>query len=96
MRLPHLPHQIDSVRNLGHESFAEAEAPIAVFIIGGKADGVAACVGGIVPGAVVVDGPVGELKVCIRAHRINVKEVRHAELAKADFQPTAWQFIEKR
>ena len=94
--LPRLPHQINSVRDLGHEPLGKAEAPVAIFIIGGRADGVAARVGCVVVGAVVVDGPVGELKVGIRANRIDIKKIHHAELSEADFQPAARQFLKER
>ena len=52
-------------------------------------------VGGIIVCAVVVDGPVDELKMGVGAHGIYVKEIRHAEFANADFQPPARQFIEE-
>ena len=68
MDLPGAPDEVDSVRDLWHERFSEAEAPVAVFEVGDCSDGIAACVGSIVPGAVVVHGPVRELKVGIGAH----------------------------
>ena len=81
---------------LGMSPSAKAESPIAVFVIGGNADGVAARVGGIVIGAVVVDGPVGELKVGIRAHELTSKKSTMLNFAEADFKPAARQFLKKR
>ena len=96
VRLPRLPDQIDAVGDLGHESFGEAKSPVAVFVVGGKADGIAASVGGIVPGAVVIDRPVEELEVSVGADGIDIEEIGHAELAEADFQTAARQFVEER
>jgi hypothetical protein len=95
VRLPGLPHQIDSIRDFGHESFGDAEPPVAVFIVRGDSHGVAASVGGVVVGAVVVDGPVGELEFSVGAHRIDIEEIRHAEFAEADFQTPTRQFFEE-
>ena len=96
VNLPRPPHQIDSVRDLRHERFGEAETPVAVLVIRHHAHGVAARIGGIVPGAVVVDRPVDELKMRVGAYRIQVEEIRHAELAKANFQAAPRQFVEQR
>ena len=96
MGLPGLPDQIDAVGDFRHEGFGETESPVAVFVVGGESHGVAARVGGVVPGAVVVGGPVEELEVRIGAHRIDVEEVGHAELAEAEFETAARQFVEER
>jgi hypothetical protein len=40
--------------------------------------------------------PLGELEVRIRACRILVEKLHHAELAKADFQATAREFVKER
>ena len=94
--LPGPPDQVDAVGDFRHEGFGETESPVAVFVVGGEADGVAAGVGGVVPGAVVVGGPVEELEVRVGADGIDVEEIRHAELAEADFETAARQFVEQR
>ncbi len=93
--LPGLPDEIDSVGDFRHESFGEAESPVAVFEVGGEADGVAAGVGGVVPGAVVVGGPVDELEVSVGADGVDVEEIRHAEFAEAEFETAAREFVEE-
>ena len=93
--LPRLPHEIDAVGDLGHETFAEAESPIAVFEVGGQPDGVATRVGGVVPRAVVVGGPVEELEVGVGSDGVHIKRVRHAELAEAEFEASAREFLEQ-
>ena len=96
MYLPRSPHQVDPVSDLGHEGFREAKSPISILEFGNRANGVAARIGSVVVGAVVVDGPVRKLKMGVRAHRILVEEIGHAELAEPDFQATAGDFIEQR
>jgi hypothetical protein len=64
MHLPWPPHQINSVRDFRHEPFGEAEASVAVFIVHDCADRVAARIGGVVQGALVVHRR--ELKMGIR------------------------------
>ena len=83
-----IPVQVGAVRHLGHQGLAEAKRPVAVVIFGDHADGVAAGVGGIVVGAVVVDGPVHELGMTVAATVVEVEEVSHSELARAQFQAT--------
>ena len=94
--LPGLPDEIDPVGDFWHESFGEAEAPVAVFEVGGEADGVAASVSGVVVGAVVVSGPVDELEVSVGANGIEVEKVGHAEFAEAEFEAAARKFVEER
>ena len=96
MRLPGPPDEIDAVGDFRHEGFGETESPVAVFEVGGEADGVAASVGGVVVGAVVVGGPVEELEVSVGADGIDVEEIGHAELAEAEFETAARQFVEER
>ncbi len=96
MGLPGLPDEIDAVGDLGHESFGETKSPVTVFEVCHGTDGVAAGVGGVVPGAIVVDGPIRELEVGVGADRIYVKKIGQAEFAEADLQPAARQFIEER
>jgi len=49
-------------------------------------EGVAAGIGGVVPGTVVVDGPVEELEVTVGADVVDVEEVRKAHLADVKFK----------
>ena len=67
----------------GFVNFSEGEAkrPVAVVVFGNHADALAAGVGGIVLGAVVVDSPIQELRMTVAADTIQVEEVRHSELA---------------
>ena len=94
--LPGPPDEIDAVGDFRHEGFGETESPVAVFVVGGEADGVAARVGGVVPGAVVVGGPVEELEVRVGADGVDVEEIRHAEFAEAEFEAAAREFVEER
>ena len=47
--------------------------------------GVTAGVGGVVPGAVVVDGPVHELEVLVGTIGVEIEEIGETELAEPDF-----------
>src|SRR5579864_8890797 len=96
MHLPRSPHQVDPVSDLGHEGFREAKSPISILEFGNRANGVAARIGSVVVGAVVVDGPVRKLKMSVGSHRILVEEIDHAEFAETDFQATTGNFIEER
>ena len=93
--LPGPPNEIDSICDFGHESFGEAESPVAIFVVGGSADGVTAGVGGIIPGAVVVGGPVDELEVSVGADGVYVEEIGQGELAEAEFEAAARKFFEE-
>src|SRR5579872_147735 len=96
MRLPRLPDEVDSVGDFGHEGFAEAKTPALIFKIDDGTNRVATSIGGIVPGAIVVDGPVKKLKMGIAAGRVDIEEVWHAELAKPEFDAAAREFLEQR
>ncbi len=96
MHLPRAPHQVNSVRHFRHQPFGETDPPVAILEIRHDSNGIAARVGGIIPGAVVIHRPVGKLKMRVGTNRIHVKEIRHAELAKANLQPPPRQFIEQR
>lgn len=92
--LPGLPNEIDSIGDLGHKAFAETESPIAIFVVREEADGVAASVGSVIPGAVIVDGPVHELVAGVGADLVDIEEIGHAELAEAEFEAAARKFVE--
>jgi hypothetical protein len=53
-----IPVQVGAVGHLGHQGLREAKRPVAVVVFGNHADALAAGVGGIVVGAVVVDSPI--------------------------------------
>ena len=78
------PVQIDAVGDDGHGEESVAQAPDAVVVLGHAAQGVAAGVGGVVPGAVVVHGPVHELEVGVGAHIVDVEEIGQGHLAQAE------------
>jgi len=96
MSLPRLPYQVDSVRDLRHEPFGEAKTPVAVLVIHHESHGVTASIGGVVPGAAVVDRPVHELKMRVRPNGILIEEIGHAELAEANLQAAARQLVKQR
>src|SRR5581483_542926 len=96
MSLPRLIDEVNSVRNPGHERFGETESPVAIFIVEDGSDGVSARVGGVVPGAIVVDGPVDELEVRVGAGGVQIEKIRHAELADAEFETATGEILEER
>ena len=55
-------------------------------VLGDGGVGVAAGVGGVVPGAVVVGGPVDELEVGVGADGVEVEEVGEAHLADVEIE----------
>ena len=87
-RAAQIPVQVGTVGHLGHEGLPEAEGPVAVVIFGNHADGVATGVGGVVIGAIVVDRPVHELGVTVATHAIQIEEISHTELSRAQFEAT--------
>ena len=91
-----IPFEIDAVGYFRHQSFGKTHAPVSILIFNYQAVSIAARVGGVVVGAVVVDGPVRELEMAVAADRVDVEEVRHAELPRADFNVAYWQFCCER
>src|SRR6185437_1747852 len=83
--------KFDAIGNLGHEQFSEADSPSRRLVFEDGAIGIATGVRGIVVSAIVVDGPVGELKMTVGAHVVVVEEVRRTEFADAKFQPALGQ-----
>src|SRR5215472_13418378 len=96
MDLPGLPDEIDAVSHLRHESFGETKSPVAVFEIEQDSGGVAAGVGGVVPGTVVIGRPVDELELGIAAYGIDVEEIGQAEFPDAKFEAATRDFVEQR
>ncbi len=76
--------EVDAVGDGGHEGEEIAAGEESVVVLGDGSDGVAAGVGGVVVGAVVVDGPVHELEMAIGADGVDIEEVGDAELADAE------------
>ena len=76
-----IPIQVGAIRHFGHQRFAKAEDPVVVVVFGNDADGVAAGVGRIVVGAVVVDRPVHELVMAVAANVVQIEKIGHAEFA---------------
>lgn len=79
------PVQVDAIGYDGHSEDAVAKRPGAVVVLGHSPYGVAARVGGVVPGAVVVHGPVHELEVAVGADIVEIEEIRQRHLAQAKF-----------
>ena len=50
-----IPFKINSVRDFGHERFAKPHAPVSIFVISYKSPSVAASIGGIIVGAIVIN-----------------------------------------
>ena len=65
----------------GHEREGVACGEVAIGVLGDEGVGVAAGVGGVVPCAVVIDGPVEELEVGIGADGVEIEEVGEAHAA---------------
>src|SRR5579862_1201409 len=83
--------EIDSVGDLGHQRFGEANGPPVIVVLKDHAVGVAARVRGVVVGAVVVDGPIEKLQVAIGAVGIHVEEIDHIGLSDAERDPARWK-----
>ena len=96
MDMPGLPDQIDTVGDFRQQRFDDAKAPVGVVVLRHQADGVAAGVGGVIPGAVVVGGPVDELQVGVGPDRVGVEKIGKTELPEAHFDAPARQRIEQR
>ena len=81
-----VPVEVDAVGDGGHQGEAVAGGPGFVVVLGDGGVGVAAGVGGVVPCAVVVGGPVQELQVAVGADAVEVEDVGQAHLADAEFE----------
>ena len=77
-----VPVEVDAVGDGGHQGEGVAGGPGVVVVLGDGAVGVAAGVGGVVPGAVVVDGPVQELEVGVGAGAVDIEEVGEAHACR--------------
>jgi len=58
-------------------------------------EGKAAGVGGVIVCAAVVDGPVHELEIRVRAVGIEVKKIGQTHFAETNFEAAQWQTAEK-
>ena len=79
--------EMDPIGNFWHQRHGESRGPSPVVVFDHRRKSEAACIRCVVVRAVVVHGPVHELKTRIRTIRIHVEEVRHAELPEANLQP---------
>ena len=77
------PVEVDSVGYDGHGEDAVAKSPFGIDIFDQATDCVAASVGGVIPCAVVVDGPIHELKMAVGSDGIDVEEIGQGHLASA-------------
>ena len=81
---PEIPVEVNAVGNGGHEGDGGAGGPELVVVFGDAGVGVTAGVGGVVPGAIVVHGPVHELEVRVGADIVEIEEVGQAHAAEAE------------
>jgi hypothetical protein len=81
------PIEIDAVGDDGHCRDAVARRPDTVVVFKHSANRVTARVRGVVPCAVVVDGPVGELQMAVRANGIQIENIRKTHLPHANIEP---------
>ena len=81
-----VPVEVDSVGLGGHEGEGVAGGEDGGIVLGYCGVGVASGVGGVVPGSVVVDGPVHELKVGVGAYGVEVEDVGNAHFAEAQVE----------
>ena len=88
--------EVNAVGDLGHEPFGEPRGPvpIVVFHHGGK--GEASRIRGIVVGAIVVDGPVHELKICVAPVVVYIEEIDNAHFPESNLDAALWQFAKER
>ena len=76
-----VPVEIDSVGDGRHQRERVTCRPVLVVVLGDDAVSVAAGVRGVVPRAIIVDGPVHELEVTVGADAVEVEVVGQADLA---------------
>ena len=87
---------VDAVRHLGHQRFRESHGPMAVVVFHHRGIRVAARVRGVVVGAVVVERPIHELEITVRAVRVQIKKIHQAEFSEANFEAPHRQLREER
>ena len=63
--LAQIPVEVDAVGDGRHQRESVAGRPVLIVVLGDGGVGVTAGIGGIVPRAIVVDGPVHELQVAV-------------------------------
>ena len=78
------PVHVNAIACDGHGEEAVSQTPDFVVVLGHAAHGVSAGVGGVVPGAVVVNRPVHELQVAVGAWAVDVEEVGQRHFADAE------------
>ena len=83
----HVRIEVNAVGHFRHQGFRKAYRPASLVILEHRRKRESSRVRRIVVRAVVIHGPVHELKSGVGAVSIGIKEVRQTELAEADFQP---------
>ncbi len=87
--------EVNAVRHLGHQRFRESHGPMPVVVFHHCGVGKTARIRGIVVGAVIVERPVHELEIAVRAVRVHVEKIHQAEFSEAKFQAPHRQFLEQ-
>ena len=87
---------MNAVSNLGHQRFGETDDVVFVVIFQKRREGEATRVGGVIVGAVIVHGPVHELKIAIGAVSVRVEEIDKTHFPEAQFQAAHGEFAEER
>lgn len=83
----HVCVQINSIGYFGHQCFRKPHRPPMVVIFDHCARCETRCVSRVVIGPVVVDSSIHELKIGVTAVVVQIEEINHAELAKAELKP---------
>jgi hypothetical protein len=88
--------QIDAVGHLGHQRFRKPHGPVAVVVLHHRGIRVAARVRGVIVGAVVVERPIHELEIAVRAVRVQIEKIHQAEFSEANLEAPHRQLREER
>ena len=83
-----VPLQINKVCLPGHQRFRKPNAPIVVFEIEHRRNGVPARVRRIIVCPIVVDGEIQKLEMAIASGRVQIEKIHELEFAQPDFQPS--------
>src|SRR5262249_56166076 len=87
---------VNAIGDLWHQRFSESDTPVSILIIDEGPVGIPTGVGGIVVRAVVVDGPIHELKMAVTSGRVCIEEIADPQFSKIDFNPFLGFFLSKR
>jgi hypothetical protein len=95
-RAMQLPLQVDAVGYGRHQGERIPCGPVDIVVLGDGGVGVAAGVGSIVPGAIVVSCPVHELQVGVGAGIVDVEDVGEAHLPHAQIDASLGDLCRER